>query len=227
MAHSGMAVLVIDVQRYYTESTSPLVLFTETLYPGGTAYIHQRLDAVVIPNIARILSAARLSSVAIVYARLCGTQDDRSDLHHNFQEFDQLAFARAGMHVYPLASESLADVDLRLAPLKNDIVINKTGYSAFHETGLHQLLQSKGIDTLVVTGLTTSQCVNSSARAASDYGYVTVMVEDAQADYDRRDHQAALLASEPITGQGISTSKVLEMISQRARCAATVVCQLH
>lgn len=216
MAHSGMAVLVIDVQRYYTESTSPLVLFTETLYPGGTAYIHQRLDAVVIPNIARLLSAARLSSVAIVYARLCGTQDDRSDLHHNFQEFDQLAFARTGMHVYPLASESLADVDLRIAPLKNDIVINKTGYSALHETGLHQLLQSKGIDTLVVTGLTTSQCVNSSARAASDYGYVTLMVEDAQADYDRRDHQAALLASEPITGQGISTSKVLEMISQRA-----------
>lgn len=216
MAHSGMAVLVIDVQRYYTESTSPLVTFTESLYSGGTAYIHQRLDAVVIPNIARILFAARLSSVAIIYARLCGTQDDRSDLHRNFQEFDQLAFARAGMHVYPLASESLADVDLRIAPLKNEIVINKTGYSAFHETGLHQLLQSKGIDTLVVTGLTTSQCVNSSARAASDYGYVTLMVEDAQADYDWSDHQAALLASEPITGQGISTSKVLEMISQRA-----------
>ena len=216
MAHSGMAVLVIDVQRYYTESTSPLVTFTEALYPGGTAYIHQRLDAVVIPNIARILLAARVSSLPIIYARLCGTQDDRSDLHRNFQEFDQLAFERNGMHVYPLASESLADVDLRIAPLKNDIVINKTGYSAFHETGLHQLLQSIGIDTLVVTGLTTSQCVNSSARAASDYGYVTLMVEDAQADYDRSDHQAALLASEPITGQGISTSQVLEMISQRA-----------
>jgi len=213
MALSGMAVLVIDVQRYYTESTSPLVLFTEALYPGGTSYIHQRLDSLVIPNIARILSAARVSSVPVIYARLCGTQDDRGDLHRNFQEFDRLAFTQSGMHVYPLASESLADVDLRIAPLKNDIVINKTGYSAFHETGLHQLLQSKGIGTLVVTGLTTSQCVNSSARAASDYGFVTVMVEDAQADYDRSDHQAALLASEPITGQGVSTSQVIEMIS--------------
>jgi nicotinamidase-related amidase len=174
------------------------------------------LDSLVIPNIARILSAARVSSVPVIYARLCGTQDDRGDLHRNFQEFDRLAFAQTGMHVYPLASESLADVDLRIAPLKNDIVINKTAYSAFHETGLHELLQSKGICTLVVTGLTTSQCVNSSARAASDYGFVTVMVEDAQADYDRSDHQAALLASEPITGQGMSTSQVLEMISQRA-----------
>ena len=213
MELTGMAILVIDVQRYYTESTSPLVTFTEALYPGGTDYIHQRLDALVIPNIARILSAARLSSVPIIFARLCGTQDDRSDLHRNFQEFDQLAYAQTGMHVYPLATEILADVDLRIAPLKNDIVVNKTGYSAFHETGLHQLLQSKGIDRLVVTGLTTSQCVNSSARAASDFGYTTFMVEDAQADYELRDHQAALFASEPITGPGISTSKVLELLS--------------
>ena len=213
MELTGMAILVIDVQRYYTESTSPLVTYTEALYPGGTYYLRQRLDAVVIPNIARILSAARVSSVPIIFARLCGTQDDRSDLHRNFQEFDQLAYAQTGMHVYPLATEILADVDLRIAPLKNDIVVNKTGYSAFHETGLHQLLQSKGIDRLVVTGLTTSQCVNSSARAASDYGYVTVMVEDAQADYELRDHQAALFASEPITGPGISTSKVLELLS--------------
>ena len=213
MELTGMAILVIDVQRYYTESTSPLVTYTEALYPGGTDYLRQRLDALVIPNIARILSAARLSSVPIIFARLCGTQDDRSDLHRNFQEFDQLAYAQTGMHVYPLATEILADVDLRIAPLKNDIVVNKTGYSAFHETGLHQLLQSKGIGTLVVTGLTTCQCVNSSARAASDYGYVTVMVEDAQADYELRDHQAALFASEPITGPGISTSKVLELMS--------------
>ena len=213
MELTGMAILVIDVQRYYTESTSPLVTYTEALYPGGTDYIHQRLDAVVIPNIARILSAARVSSVPIIFARLCGTQDDRSDLHRNFQEFDQLAYAQTGMHVYPLATEILADVDLRIAPLKNDIVVNKTGYSAFHETGLHQLLQSKGIDRLVVTGLTTSQCVNSSARAASDFGYTTFMVEDAQADYELRDHQAALFASEPITGPGISTSKVLELLS--------------
>ena len=213
MELTGMAILVIDVQRYYTESTSPLVTYTEALYPGGTDYIHQRLDALVIPNIARILSAARVSSVPIIFARLCGTQDDRSDLHRNFQEFDQLAYAQTGMHVYPLATEILADVDLRIAPLKNDIVVNKTGYSAFHETGLHQLLQSKGIDRLVVTGLTTSQCVNSSARAASDFGYTTFMVEDAQADYELRDHQAALFASEPITGPGISTSKVLELLS--------------
>jgi nicotinamidase-related amidase len=213
MELSGMAILVIDVQLYYTQLTSPFVTYSEALYPGGTDYLRQRLDAVVIPNIARILSAARRSSVPIIFARLCGTLDDRSDLHRNFQEFDLKAYEQAGIHVYPLAAEPLADVDLRIAPFHSDIVINKTGYSAFHKTGLHQLLQSKGIGRLVVTGLTTSQCVNSTARAASDFGYTTLMVEDAQADYDGRDHQAALFASEPITGPGISTSEVLELLS--------------
>jgi nicotinamidase-related amidase len=171
------------------------------------------LDAVVIPNIARILSAARRSSVPIIFARLCGIQDDRSDLHRNFQEFDQSALSDAGLHVYPLASEPMADVDRRIAPHPGDLVVDKTGYSAFHETGLHQLLQSKGIRHLAITGLTTSQCVNSSARAASDYGYTTLMVEDAQADYEASDHRAALNASEAITGLAVSTEEMLKLLT--------------
>ncbi|MEY3602137.1 MAG: hypothetical protein RL169_1381 [Armatimonadota bacterium] len=213
MALSQMAVLVIDVQRYYTESTSPLVTFTEALYPGGTRYLHERMNTVVIPNIASIQASARGLDIPIFYVRLCGTAPDRSDLHSNFQEFDQHASSAAGIHVYPLASEPMADVDLRIARLPCDTVIDKTGYSAFHGTGLHQLLKTRGISQLVITGLTTSQCVNSTARAAADYGYKTLMVEDAQADYDRRDHQAALYASEPITGRAISTSDVLALIS--------------
>jgi nicotinamidase-related amidase len=213
MALSGMAILVIDVQRYYTELTSPLVTFTETLYPGGTDYIQRRLDTVVIPNITQILTAARNSDVPIIYARLCGIRDDRSDLHRNFREFDQNSYEQAGIHVYPLATEPLADIDLRIAPLPGDTIIDKTSYSAFHATGLHQILHSMNIKQLVITGLTTSQCVNSTARAASDYGYITYMVGDAQADYELSDHNAALYASEPITGRAVSTSDVLSLLT--------------
>ena len=158
MALSQMAVLVIDVQRYYTESTSPLVTFTEALYPGGTRYLHERMNTVVIPNIASILASARDLDIPIFYARLCGTAPDRSDLHPNFQEFDQHASSAAGIHVYPLASEPMADVDLRIARQPCDTVIDKTGYSAFHGTGLHQLLQSKGISGLVAVCERNSSC---------------------------------------------------------------------
>lgn len=213
MALSRIAILVIDVQRYYTELTSPLVTFTETLYPGGTDYLQRRLDTVVLPNIKRILAAARNSDVPIIYARLCGMRDDRSDLHRNFREFDQSAYEQAGTHVYPLATEPLAGIDLRVAPLPGDTIIDKTSYSAFHATGLHQKLHSMDIRQLVITGLTTSQCVNSTARAASDYGYITHMVGDAQADYELSDHNAALYASEPITGRAVSTTDLLSLLT--------------
>jgi nicotinamidase-related amidase len=107
----------------------------------------------------------------------------------------------------------MADVDRRIAPHPSDLVVDKTGYSAFHETGLHALLQSRGIRHLAITGLTTSQCVNSSARAASDYGYTTLMVEDAQADYEASDHRAALYASEAITGQVVTTEEMLRLLT--------------
>jgi len=213
MVHSNVAVLVIDVQRYYTDVTSPLVSYTDILYPGSTRYLRNRLNAIVIPNIESILASARSMSIPIIYIRLCGSRSDRSDLHQNFRAFDETALATAQMHVYPIASEPLSDVDLRIAPLPSDAVIDKTGYSAFHKTDLHQLLKARDISHLVITGLTTSQCVNSTARAAADYGYTTLMIEDAQADYDHRDHQAALFASEPITGRAISTSELLALLS--------------
>ena len=216
MERSPLAVLVIDVQRYYTESTSPLVTFTEARYSGSTRYLLNRLDTAVIHNIGAILASARELDIPIIYARLCGTAPDRSDLHQHFRDFDQMACLEAKTHVYPLASEPLADIDQRIRPFPCDTVIDKTGYSAFHGTGLHEVLQSKGRSQLVLTGLTTSQCVNSTARAAADYGYKTLMVEDAQADYDRRDHQAALYASEPITGRAVSTSDVLSLLSSNA-----------
>ncbi len=213
MAQLDTAVFVIDIQRYYTEASSPLVSYTERLYPGGTQYLHHRLDALVIPNIARLLASARASGLPIIYARLCGTKNDRSDLHRNFQDFDCQAFSQAGIHVYPLAHEAFAEIDLRITPQSGDIVIDKTGYSAFHSTNLHPMLEKMGIRELVMTGLTTSQCVNSTARAASDYGYITHMVEDAQADYDASDHRAALYASEAITGHVVSTEEMLRLLT--------------
>ena len=213
MASSEIAVLVIDVQRYYTESSSPLVSYTEALYPDGTRYLLHRLDTLVIPNITRVLAAARQAGTPVIYARLCGMMDDRSDLHRNFQEFDHQAYTHAGIHVYPRSDEPLAEIDPRIAPKSGDIIIDKSGYSAFHATSLSSSLAKMGIRELALMGLTTSQCVNSTARAASDYGYITHMVEDAQADYEASDHRAALYASEAITGHVLSTEEILRLLT--------------
>jgi nicotinamidase-related amidase len=73
-----------------------------------------------------------------------------------------------------------------------EIVIDKPGYSAFEHTVLHELLASRGIDTLVVTGVTSEVCVSSTLRSAIDRGYRCITVRDACASGDPELHDAAM-----------------------------------
>jgi biuret amidohydrolase len=74
----------------------------------------------------------------------------------------------------------------------NETVIDKPGYSAFHQTDLDQILRSSGIDTLIVCGVTTEVCVHSSVRAATDLGYSCITVSDACAASEPTLQQPAL-----------------------------------
>lgn len=215
MSLTSIALLIIDVQRYYTEASAPLLQVTESMEPGGTRYIRTRIDTIVIPNIQKLLVAARHYGCPVIFARLCGLETSRRDLHQNFYAYDLEAYKGHGCHVYPLASEPLACVDPRIMPLSTEFIIDKTGYSAFHQTCLRSLLKDLNVDTVVLTGLTTSQCVNTTARAAADWEFRTLMVEDAQADYDRDSHEAALLSSEAMTGRPYLTEEIIEWLAQQ------------
>ena len=67
----------------------------------------------------------------------------------------------------------------KLNPHDDDLFFHKTVTSAFEETDLHQALQSKGIEQLVITGTLTNACVKGNCKAAKKLGYTVVLVEDA------------------------------------------------
>ena len=71
-------------------------------------------------------------------------------------------------------------------------MIDKAGFSAFHRTSLDSILRERGIDTLLLTGVTTQCCVASTLRSAVDLGYYCVLLQDACAAYDPADHEATL-----------------------------------
>jgi nicotinamidase-related amidase len=98
-----------------------------------------------------------------------------------------------------IAGEPGCQIIEALAPAAGELVIDKPGKGAFYATGLHEALQARGIRQLVLMGVTTEVCVQTSMREANDRGYDCLLVEDGTESYFPA-FKAATLAM--ITAQG-------------------------
>lgn len=206
------ALLIIDMQRYYLEATSPYCSYFSSMHPGCMDYILRRCKTMVIPNIARLRDHFHRRREPVIYLRLCGERPDRSDLHRFFRKTWQQGKDLGFEEIYPLAADPLAAVIPELAPAGHDLVITKTTFSPFTATDIYEELSALKIGRLVCTGLATSQCVETTARDASERGFDIVHVEDAQADYDEISHSSSLYSSQGVCGGLImTTEEFLEM----------------
>jgi nicotinamidase-related amidase len=104
-----------------------------------------------------------------------------------------------------------------------DLLVTKDVHSAFHgEPDLHGWLQAGGIDTVVVCGITTNHCCETTARVASDFGYETWFVRDATHTFDRGGIAAAelaLITDVNLDGEFatvVGTSEMLEHVAWEA-----------
>jgi len=86
----------------------------------------------------------------------------------------------------------LAELPPELARLPGEVMVTKQYASAFFGTSLAATLTSQGVDTLIVTGVSTSGCVRATALDACQYGFVPIVVSDAVGDRDQRVHDANL-----------------------------------
>ncbi len=207
------ALIIVDMQKYYLEPDSAYSAYFESLYPGELSFIRTRSYDIVIPNILRLRESFRALSLPVIYLRLCGRRPDRSDLHRFFKNSYDDGLAKGFAGVYPLESEKAADIIDELKPYPDDIVVNKKTFSPFASSDIDDTLKSMKITDLVFTGLATSQCVDTTARDASDRGYEILHIHDAQADYNEVLHEASLYASRGVCGGAIcDTDSFLELI---------------
>jgi biuret amidohydrolase len=97
----------------------------------------------------------------------------------------------------------------RVAPAEGDIEIAKLAYSSFHGTDFELQLRARGIDTLVMTGLTTDCCVDSTTRDAFHRDFHTFVVSDACASFEEDLHTGALKALNAHTSLLTTTDAVV------------------
>src|SRR5205814_10411637 len=84
------------------------------------------------------------------------------------------------------------DIIPELAPIEGEAVIDKPGKGSFYATDLDTILHNRGIKSMIVCGVTTEVCVQSTVREANDRGYECLVVSDCVASYFPDLHDAAL-----------------------------------
>jgi nicotinamidase-related amidase len=205
---STTALLVIDMQRDFMEPGG----FGEALGNDVT-----QLARAVEP-IAAVLDAARDSGMLVVHTRE-GHLPDLSDAPPAKVErgTPSLRIGDPGpMGRILIRGEAGHDIIPALYPLDGEIVIDKPGKGAFYATELGEVLNKYGIENLLVCGVTTEVCVNTTVREANDRGYRCVVLADGCASYFPEFHEMGLKmikAQGGIFGWVSDTAAVLEAMT--------------
>ena len=185
------ALLMIDMQRDFIEGGG----FGEAL--GNDV---SRLAAIV-PTARALLDWSRAHGIRVLHTRE-GHRPDLTDCPPSKLRRGDPALrigARGPMGRILIDGEPGNDIVPALAPLPEEPVIVKPGKGAFWSTPLQALLAAHGVTLLLVAGVTTEVCVQTTMREANDRGYECLLVEDATESYFPRFKQATL---EMVRAQG-------------------------
>jgi ureidoacrylate peracid hydrolase len=180
----------------------------------------------VIAPTARVLAIARAAGMKVVYLKM-GYQPDLSDLgaadsanrtRHLKLGVGQTIRAPDGRQSRVLIRDTWdTDIVGELKPNPEDITLYKTRFSGFYQTQLDETLKRLGIHYLIMTGVTTSICVDSAVRDAMFRDYLCVLLKDCMSEpigsnLPRTNHEASLLTAEVLLGWVSDSVKFLKAL---------------
>jgi nicotinamidase-related amidase len=164
--------LLVDTQNYVW---NPEVAKREPFFD-------QQLRETVLPNLQKLIAGFRAARAEVMYTVMENLTEDGRDRSLDYK-LSKFWIAKGSWEAKVL--------DL-LQPGKDDIVIPKTSSSVMNSTNIEYLLRNIGIDTLLVTGFLTDQCIDHTVRDAADRGFYPVCVTDGCATRSQERHDNAI-----------------------------------
>lgn len=211
------AVIVVDMQNDFGSK-------------GGMfdrAGINISIIQKVINPTAKVIAAAREAGIKIIYLKF-GYHEDLSDVgneefriqHHLAHVGDTINAPNGSTSRILIRNTWNTDIVSELKPQTDDIVIYKTRYSGFYKTELDSTLKQLGKKYLIITGCTTSTCIESTVRDAMFRNYSSIVLEDCTAEpigysLSRSNHEASILVIQRLLGWVSSSDEFIKSLKEQ------------
>ncbi len=208
------------------DNTALIIIDMQTDFCGEGGYVDKMgydlsLTKRAIKPIKELLECARkIDGFTIIHTRE-GHRSDLSDLPKNKRWRSGQINAEIGSQGPKgrilVRGEEGWDIIPELYPVKGEIIIDKPGKGSFYATDLELILKTKGIENLIITGITTDVCVSTTMREANDRGFECVVLEDCTGATNFDNHLAALNMVKMqggVFGAVSDSTKVIEVLKK-------------
>ena len=205
---SRVGLLVIDFQNYSSNPDSGVTQMLIQQFPKTAEYYVPRINTAAA-NAQRLLNKFREMNREGIFTRHGALLADGRDMIARRRQRDRDSVESTDRPTLWSRGSFEHEIVAQLTPLADELVIDKNASSPFNGTGIDQLLRNLNLETLVIVGMATDMCVETTARDAADRGYNVIVVEDATATFFAEHHTAALSALARVYTQVWDADRVL------------------
>ncbi|WP_018168762.1 MULTISPECIES: cysteine hydrolase family protein [unclassified Thioalkalivibrio] len=201
-----VALLCIDLQ--YLDAARGHGVFANSADSGvpleAQEYYFNRLEQTVLPNVRRLQDAFREEGLEVIHTRIRSLTHDGRDRSPGHK--------RLNLHAAPGSKD--AEFVEEVAPVGDEIVLDKTASGVFNSTNLHYILRNLNISALFIVGVYSNECVSTAVRDACDLGFYVTLMDDATATVTPEMQKATLTTIKDRYARVMTTDEAIREIKK-------------